>query len=210
MTMTDDAPRLTQPATAGKFVKVFLTLPNKITMARILLVPVFVVELMIYVEGGRELHRWIALGLFTLAAVGDGLDGYLARRLNQRSDLGALLDPIADKLLLVLALVLLTLDNEPRLDRIPIWLTVLVFSRDLVLFLLFVLVHYLVPNATVRPHFIGKCATVLQMACVWWALLKWNTQWLAVMALLTALSTAFSGALYVRYALGLLRNRSRS
>ena len=175
-----------------------MTTANKITIARILLVPVFVIELLSYTGSGRELHRWIALGVFLLAAVGDGVDGFVARRFNQKTEMGALLDPLADKLLLVLGLVILTLDNTPRLDRIPLWLTATVLARDVMLLLFLVLVNYLVGQGTVHPHFTGKIATVLQMGCVVWALLKWDPDrlhWLAVGA--TAF-TAVSGLIYLR------------
>jgi CDP-diacylglycerol--glycerol-3-phosphate 3-phosphatidyltransferase len=175
-----------------------MTTANKITIARILLVPVFVIELLSYTGSGRELHRWIALGVFLLAAIGDGVDGFVARRFNQKTEMGALLDPLADKLLLVLGLVILTLDNTPRLDRIPLWLTATVLARDVMLLLFLVLVNYLVGQGTVHPHFTGKIATVLQMGCVVWALLKWDPDrlhWLAVGA--TAF-TAVSGLIYLR------------
>ena len=94
--------------------RVGMTTANKITIARILLVPVFVVELLNYTGSGREIHRWIALAVFLIAAIGDGVDGFVARRFNQKTEMGALLDPLADKLLLVLGLVILTLDNAPR------------------------------------------------------------------------------------------------
>lgn len=182
-----------------------MTTANKITIARILLVPVFVIELLNYTGGGRELHRWVALGVFLLAAIGDGVDGFVARRFNQKTEMGALLDPLADKLLLVLGLVILTLDNTPRLDRIPLWLTATVLARDVMLLLFLVLVNYMVGRGSVHPHATGKIATVLQMACVVWALLKWEAvplHWLAVGA--TAF-TALSGLIYLRDGILMIR-----
>jgi CDP-diacylglycerol--glycerol-3-phosphate 3-phosphatidyltransferase len=174
------------------------TTANKITIARILLVPVFVVELVEYIGGGAEVHRWLAIVMFSIAAVGDGVDGYVARRYNQRSDLGALLDPLADKLLLVLGLVILSMDNGPRLDRIPLWLTATVLCRDVILLLLMVLVSYLVGKGTARPHFTGKIATVLQMTCVMWSLFKLDPNWLLVWAWAATAFTAVSGAIYLQ------------
>jgi CDP-diacylglycerol--glycerol-3-phosphate 3-phosphatidyltransferase len=184
-----------------------MTTANKITIARILLVPVFVIELLNYTRSGNELHRWVALGVFLIAAIGDGVDGFVARRFNQKTEMGALLDPLADKLLLVLGLVVLTLDNTPRLDRIPLWLTATVLARDVMLVLFLVLVNYLVGQGTVRPHFTGKIATVLQMACVVWALLKWDTTWLHWLAVAATTFTALSGLIYLRE--GLRRVRSK-
>lgn len=184
-----------------------MTTANKITIARILLVPVFVVALLQYLGGGRETWRWVALGVFVLAAMGDGLDGYVARRYHQKTDMGAVLDPVADKLLLVLGLVILTLNNSPRLDRIPLWLAGTVLGRDVMLLLLSVLVYFLVGHVSVRPHFSGKTATVLQMACVIWALLKGPTAWLFWLAAAATALTAFSGLIYLRDGIRLICRR---
>lgn len=186
-----------------------MTTANKITITRILLVPVFVVALLSYLGSGQEWQRWTALGVFFLAAVGDGIDGFVARRFNQKTDMGAVLDPVADKLLLVLGLVILSLSNSPRLDRIPLWLAATVLGRDVMLLLLGVLVYYLVGHMTVRPHVTGKVATVLQMSCVVWALFKGpgsGLQWIAAGA--TGF-TALSGVIYLRDAIVLMRGRPR-
>ena len=78
-----------------------MTTANKITVLRILLVPFFIYLLLEYREVGEEWRRWAALGCFAVAAVLDGVDGFIARRFHQKSELGAVLDPLADKLLLV-------------------------------------------------------------------------------------------------------------
>lgn len=185
-----------------------MTLANKITIARILLVPVFVIELLNYTGGGGEVHRWIALGVFLLAAIGDGVDGFVARRFHQKTELGALLDPLADKLLLVLGLIILTLDNQSRLDRIPLWLTATVLARDVCLVLLMVLVGAMGNAARVRPHWTGKVATVLQMSCVVWALLKWDTEWLFWLAVAATAFTALSGLIYLPAGLAMVRAKA--
>src|SRR5580765_1640447 len=100
-----------------------MTTANKITILRILLIPFFVVEVLYYVKDGEEVHRFLAILSFAVAAILDGVDGYIARRYNQRSELGATLDPLADKLLLVSGIVLLTFDHGPRFQTIPLWLT---------------------------------------------------------------------------------------
>ena len=175
-----------------------LTTANKITISRMLMVPLFVLALLAYTGTGKDLHRWLAIGIFFVAAVGDGVDGWVARRFNQRTEMGALLDPLADKLLLVLALVILSLDNGVRLDRIPLWLTIIVLGREVMLLVLLVLVNYQVGQGKVRPHFVGKTATVLQMTCVLWALLRLNPGWLFWWALGAAVTTGVSGLLYLR------------
>ncbi len=78
-----------------------MTTANKVTILRILLVPVFIVEILYYFKNGNEVHRLAGLLCFAIAAILDGVDGYIARRYNQRSELGAILDPLGDKLLLV-------------------------------------------------------------------------------------------------------------
>ena len=89
-----------------------MTTANKVTIARILFVPLFVAQIISYVNSGNEWHRLAAIVCFALAALGDALDGYIARRYHQQSELGAILDPLADKLLLVSALVILSLDTR--------------------------------------------------------------------------------------------------
>lgn len=186
-----------------------MTTANQITIARMLLVPVFVVELLRYTGSGQEVHRWVALGLFLAVALGDGLDGFVARRFNQRTEMGALLDPLADKLLLVLGLVVLSLDNRPYLISIPLWLTGTVLARDVMLLVFLVLVNYLVGQGTVRPHGTGKVATVLQMICVVWVLGKLPGEWVVPLALAATGFTAISGVIYLRDGLRMLAGRKK-
>jgi len=176
-----------------------MTTANKITIFRILLVPFFIVEVLSYVEAGEELHRFLAIAAFLLASVCDGVDGYIARRYNQRSELGAILDPLADKLLVVAGIVLLSLHHEQYLPHLPLWLTATVISRDVLLLIGLVVVHYACGKVTVKPHFIGKVATVLQMVTVCWALLKLPAEGLHWFALGAAVCTGGSGVIYVFY-----------
>src|SRR5258708_5992531 len=110
-----------------------MTTANKITILRILLVPFFVVELIYYVRSGNEAHRLAALLCFTVAAILDGVDGYIARRYNQISELGKILDPLADKLLLVSGVVTLSISHGTFLGQIPLWLTGTILGRDLLI-----------------------------------------------------------------------------
>jgi cardiolipin synthase (CMP-forming) len=174
-----------------------MTTANKVTIGRILLIPVFIVQAVYYVQTGNEVFRLIAVLAFGLAAISDGIDGYIARRYNQFSELGAVLDPLADKLLLLSALILLSFDNRPLFDRLPLWLTAIVFSRDAILVLGSIVIHYTCGKMRVRPRILGKISTVFLMVVVSWTLLKWNTASISYLALATALTTAGSGALYI-------------
>ena len=129
-----------------------LTLANQLTLLRMLLIPAFVI-LVVYGHLG-----W-ALVVFMTAGVTDGLDGLIARRGDQRTSLGAWLDPAADKLLLVTTFVVLTLPNLGLANRLPIWLTVLIISRDVGIVLTVAIVNLAVGPRTFRPSIYGKVAT---------------------------------------------------
>ena len=129
-----------------------LTLANQLTLARLLLVPALVI-LVIYGYNG-----W-ALITFIVAGITDGLDGLAARRAGERTSLGAFLDPMADKLLLTATFVVLTLPGLDLPNRLPIWLTVLVISRDIVIVLTVAAVNLAVERFTFEPSTLGKAAT---------------------------------------------------
>jgi cardiolipin synthase (CMP-forming) len=174
-----------------------MTTANKVTIVRILLIPFFVVEVLYYVKDGNEIHRLLALVSFAVAAICDGVDGYIARRYNQRSELGAILDPLADKLLLVSGIVVLSFDHQPYLEAIPLWLTGTIIGRDLLLLLGMLVIQITVGKVRVRPRVLGKVATVLQMIVVVWVLLKWDAKWLVGWTLAAAFCTGISGLLYI-------------
>lgn len=129
-----------------------LTLANQLTLLRLTLVPAFVI-LVIYGRLG-----W-ALAAFVTAGITDGLDGLIARRTNQRTELGAFLDPMADKLLLVSAFVVLSLPSIGLTNRIPVWLTVLIISRDVGIVVTVAIVSLAIGPRTFPPTFYGKVAT---------------------------------------------------
>jgi len=174
-----------------------VTTANKITIARILLVPLFVVQVLYYTQTGNEVYRLLALLCLAVASISDAIDGYLARHYNQHSELGRVLDPLADKMLLVAGVVLLSMKNEPYLERIPMWLTATIVSRDIILIVGMVIIHYICGKVRVRPVILGKVATVLQMSCVLWVLLQWSESFLFYLALAAALCTGASGIWYV-------------
>lgn len=129
-----------------------LTLANQLTLLRMLLIPAFVL-LVIYGELG-----W-ALAVFIIAGITDGLDGLAARRSGQKTDLGAWLDPAADKLLLVTTFIVLTLPGLGLENRLPIWLTVLIISRDVGIVLTVAVINLATGPRTFRPSVYGKLAT---------------------------------------------------
>jgi CDP-diacylglycerol--glycerol-3-phosphate 3-phosphatidyltransferase len=175
-----------------------LTLATKVTIARLMGVPVFITLLIYYLIGlsnGENLwlERTLALVVFAAVAATDALDGYLARSRNEVTDLGRMLDPIADKALLLSGLILLTRPSLPALaPHIPVWFTTLVISRDVVLILGSFLVHELAGNVTVQPRISGKLATCFQMATILWVLIggaeRQFTWCVGIAAVLTAIS----------------------
>jgi CDP-diacylglycerol--glycerol-3-phosphate 3-phosphatidyltransferase len=146
-----------------------MTTANKITIARIFVIPLFVMMAIYYgrsVQAGEpeEWQRWSAVALFLIAAASDGVDGYIARRYNQRSRLGVILDPIADKGLLLAAIITLSVSNW-RFE-LPVWFPVLVIARDVIVVTGAVALHMLNGSVRVRPSWPGKIATVLQMVAI--------------------------------------------
>jgi len=178
-----------------------MTTANKVTILRMLLIPFFVVEALYYVKTGNETFRLLATLAFAIAAICDGVDGYIARHYNQRSELGAILDPIADKLLLVSGIILFTFDNRPRFGSIPLWLTGTIIGRDLIILIGYGVIHSTIGKVKVRPRITGKIATVLQMISLVWILLKWDAEfppvWFSIWTLGAAICTGISGLLYV-------------
>ena len=174
-----------------------MTTANKVTIVRILLIPFFVVEVLYYVRTGIELHRLLAIITFGVAAGCDGVDGYIARHYNQRSELGAILDPLADKLLLVSGIVVLSFDQRPYLPSVPLWLTGTIIGRDILLLIGLIVIQMIVGKVKVRPRVLGKMATVFQMVVVLWILLKWDEKWLANLTIGTGICTGLSGLLYI-------------
>lgn len=177
-----------------------MTTANKITILRILLIPFFVVEVLYYVKTADEMHRLIAILCFAVAAICDGVDGYIARHYNQMSELGTILDPLADKLLLVSGVVVLSFDHTPQLGQMPLWLTGTIIGRDLLILIGLGVVYITVGKVKVRPRLFGKIATVLQMASVLWLLLKWDAlfgdRWVDALTIAAAAFTGISGLLY--------------
>jgi cardiolipin synthase (CMP-forming) len=141
-----------------------LTTANQLTLLRMLLIPAFVI-LVLYGHLG-----W-ALVVFASAGITDGLDGVIARRSGQKTQLGAWLDPMADKLLLVTTFIVLTLPGLRLANPLPLWLTVTVISRDIVIVLTVTIVNLAMGPRTFRPSVWGKTATAIYILTAVFAML---------------------------------------
>jgi CDP-diacylglycerol--glycerol-3-phosphate 3-phosphatidyltransferase len=183
-----------------------MTTANKITIVRILMIPVFVTMAIYYgqsIQRGAPLEwqRFTAIVIFLVAAASDGLDGYVARRYKQRSTLGAILDPIADKGLLLSAIITLSISNwsdiDPEYGRFPAWFPVLVITRDAVILVGAGVLHLLNGKVQVKPSWTGKVATVLQMAAIAWVMLQLHFLPLLYIVIAAGVFTFISGLIYV-------------
>ncbi len=170
------------------------------------MIPVFVTMAIYYgqsIERGAPLEwqRFTAIVIFLVAAASDGLDGYVARRYKQRSALGAILDPIADKGLLLSAIITLSISNwsdiDPEYGRFPAWFPVLVITRDAVILVGAGVLHLLNGKVQVKPSWTGKVATVLQMAAIAWVMLQLHFLPLLYVVIAAGVFTFISGIVYV-------------
>jgi cardiolipin synthase (CMP-forming) len=180
-----------------------LNLPNFLTLFRILTIPFFLVYL--------AYHRYLeALIVFILGGITDFLDGLAARWMNQQTALGAYLDPIADKLMVITSFIMLGL-----MDGIPQWLAVVVVSRDVLILIGYAMIYVLVEERLqVKPSFIGKCSTMLQLLTLGVALALLHEPtivdrrlWYLLVGC-TAVATVVSGLQYLYRGLVWLQNRA--
>jgi len=184
-----------------------MTTANKITVIRILMIPAFVTMAIYYGQSIQrhdplEWQRFTAIAIFLIAAVSDGLDGYIARRYKQRSALGAILDPIADKGLLLSGIITLSISNwsevDPDYGRFPAWFPVLVITRDAVILVGAIILHYFIGNKMrVKPSWTGKVATVCQMCAIAWVMLQLHFLPLIFVVSVAGAFTLISGIIYM-------------
>jgi CDP-diacylglycerol--glycerol-3-phosphate 3-phosphatidyltransferase len=175
-----------------------MTLPNQITIVRILMIPVYVLLAVYYgssVEEGQpdEHLRYAAIAVFLAAALSDGLDGWIARKFRLKSELGALLDPIADKGLMLAAIITLSVAGWPH--RLPLWYPVLVVSRDAIIVVGCCVLYMLNGSLEVRPSLMGKASTFLQMAAVSVVMFQWG--WHVAVVWASGAVTFLSGIGYI-------------
>lgn len=179
-----------------------INLPNILTILRILLIPLFIIALL------REAFT-VALLVFALAAVSDGLDGLLARYFDQRTVLGAYLDPIADKMLLTSSFVCLAV-----MRMLPGWLTVLVITRDILIILGIAIFSITDIKIEVKPTLDSKLTTVFQLATILAVLIEPHlsaAQMLKqVLIWVAALLTCFSGLHYIYIAMNIIQDSTNN
>lgn len=171
-----------------------LLLPNLISLGRIALAPVFVV---LTVQG----KTWPAFWVFLVAGASDALDGFTARKLKQRSNLGLWLDPMGDKVLLTAAFVVLTIPGLSRPTALPLWLTGLCIGRDVAIALGAFIIMALRGVRTFKPGLIGKASTICQVFLIY-AVLLLNALGRTHVALgwWYLLTAALAAASFVQYA----------
>ena len=162
-----------------------MTLANRITILRIILIPVFIITLL------QNQYPWPAI-IFTVTIVTDALDGFIARWRKQITPLGSFLDPLADKLLMFSSFLTLS-----YLKIIPLWLFVVILSRDLLIVLGWTVVFFLTGSTEIKPRLLGKLTTIFQMVTIWLVLLELPAAWTGRMLLATVLVTTLSGLDYV-------------
>ncbi|MFI0348095.1 MAG: CDP-alcohol phosphatidyltransferase family protein [Chthoniobacterales bacterium] len=183
-----------------------MILPNQITIGRILLIPVFVLLAVYYGQSvslgdPNEKLRVAAIIVFIVAAVSDGADGWIARHYNLRSPLGAILDPLADKGLMLTAIITLSLSNWDR--SLPLWFPVLIIARDVIIVGGCILLRFLNDHLEVRPSIIGKISTFFQMLTIAVVLLQWR--YYNGVVIVTGTVTLVSGFSYIADGIRLLR-----
>jgi len=170
------------------------TTANQLTILRIVFVPLFII-LLVYNEVG-----W-AFGTFVIAGITDVLDGIIARRFGQKTSIGAVLDPLADKLLMTSSIVILSLPQMEFLNTVPRWLMIVIIFRDVFILLVSLIVVLMVGWRVFTPTIYGKASTVMQVLTV---LVVLYTNWrhihapeLNIAYYMTGLMTAFSGIHYL-------------
>jgi cardiolipin synthase (CMP-forming) len=191
-----------------------LTIPNLLTFLRMALIPVFAI-LLYYGQ-----FTW-AFIVFVVAGASDGVDGFVARRYNQQSELGTILDPIADKLLMTTAFVILTLPgifpNEPHLRHLPVpfWVTAAVIGRDILIIVVAAAIFVMTNFRGFKPSWLGKASTVVQIFAVGLILIaaifpSFRGFYLPTVYTTTFAFALFSGVHYIFHVARLMKEEEKS
>lgn len=188
-----------------------LTIPNLLTFLRMALIPVFAT--LLYYG-----HSSWALAVFIIAGVSDGADGFLARRYGQETELGTIIDPIADKLLMTTAFLMLTLPNILHDDHVrhlpvPFWVTAAVIGRDVLILTVAGAINIMTGFRGFRPSWLGKLSTLVQVIAVGLILLAAVTGfsvYLPTVYTLVALMAFVSGVHYIFHVARLMKEEERT
>ncbi len=177
-----------------------LNWPNRLTVLRIMLVPVFITAILYH-------HLDIALIIFIAASLTDALDGYLARVLGQKTEFGAIMDPIADKMLLNSAFISFSLvSGLPEYIKMPVYVPIVVISRDVIILVGVMVIYLLNGKIEARPTIIGKITTFFQMITIVSVLLRFvHSSWIWNA---TVLVTLASGLDYIRIGMRQINGKS--
>jgi len=182
-----------------------ITVPNLLTFLRMALIPVFA-SLLFYGNSG-----W-ALIVFLVAGISDGVDGFVARRFNQESELGTILDPIADKLLMTTAFVVLALPNLLP-PRVPFWVSAAVIGRDVLIVAVAGAINIMTGFHGFKPSWLGKLSTFVQVLAVGLILLAavfGYSFYLPTVYLIVVLLAFVSGFQYIFHVARLMREEEKS
>jgi cardiolipin synthase len=181
-----------------------MTLANKVTVGRIVIVPLFITTLLNY-SPSRDDLRYIALAFFMVAVISDVVDGYIARRYYQKTKAGAILDPLADKLLLISAFSCLQwIAPQLPLFHFPLWFVVTLISRDVILLIGASIIQSTTGNIPIEANLWGKITAFLQVMCVIGMLVQWDVSrhlWPFAVVM-----TIVSGLIYIREGIRVLND----
>lgn len=186
-----------------------LTIPNLLTFLRMALIPVFA-SLLFYGYSG-----W-ALLVFLVAGISDGVDGFVARRFNQESELGTILDPIADKLLMTVAFIVLAMKNvlpDTRFLPVPFWVTAAVLGRDVLIVTVAGAINIMTGFHGFKPSWLGKLSTFVQVVAVALILLAAFTNYsfyLPTVYFIVVLLAVVSGFHYIFFVAKLMKEEEKT
>ncbi|MDE2221510.1 MAG: CDP-diacylglycerol--glycerol-3-phosphate 3-phosphatidyltransferase [Candidatus Omnitrophica bacterium] len=173
-----------------------LTFANKVTVGRILIVPFFIATVM-YISPRHASLRWLALGLFLVAVISDIIDGYIARTHGQKTRAGAILDPLADKMLLISAFICLYIRRGYFTDiHFPLWFVVGIISRDVILLLGSMIIQLVTGKLEIEANQAGKFTAFLQIVCILGVLLQ--LKFTFVFWYVALVATVVSGVIYIK------------
>ena len=169
---------------------------NKISGLRILIIPFFISTLLYY-QPQKDYLRFVALGIFLLAISTDAIDGYIARIKNEKTAIGIILDPLADKLLLASGYICTyTVGNFPEGIKLPLWIVVVVVSRDFLIFLGIAIIYLTKGKLRIFPSVWGKLTTFFQMITIVSLLLQLRIT--GILSYIMVVFTFVSGLSYLK------------